>query len=570
MELRLQDLLNQKRIVTSFKKYSKTSLFILFFSCSESHNSPNISSPSIENSDPLYTQQWHLHNTGQFAFSDSGGNIGVDLNLQGVSQTGEGIVVNVIDCRLELDHEDLDGNIIVNRVKVFPSNEADCRPKAGHGTAVAGIIAAETNEVGGRGVAPSVSLISHNFLEVQGKGNEITSLNASADIANQSYGTLKRNDIRIGSGLEQAIKDRVENGRSEKGTIFVKAAGNGFGDLECLTLKTDLPPLTAGRITCQNASMDPTNTLPYNIVVAAVNANGEKSSYSTAGSAIFVSGFGGESGVDFPAIITTDKQGCNQGFSINTGTKVTRISPALDPNCNYTNFFNGTSSAVPMVSGVIALMLEANSSLTWRDVRYILVHSARKIDEDREVVKTSTKEDRVIGDATAELGWTKNAAGLEFHNWYGFGLVDASRAVRMAKGYTSSLGNSFIKVVAPLSTDQQVNQPIPNKDVNGVSDILHIDDNIIVETVRVDIKITHSYSADIGIFLVSPSGTTSLLFNFGNFFGDSDDLDFVLSTEAFYGESTRGEWKIKVIDYLQEDKGDFDNWRLEIYGAEQP
>ena len=48
------------------------------------------------------------------------------------------------------------------------------------------------------------------------------------------------------------------------------------------------------------------------------------------------------------------------------------------PDPNYTSRFNGTSASAPMVSGVIALMLEANPNLTYRDVQEILVRSARQ------------------------------------------------------------------------------------------------------------------------------------------------------------------------------------------------
>src|SRR5262249_15138039 len=49
--------------------------------------------------------------------------------------------------------------------------------------------------------------------------------------------------------------------------------------------------------------------------------------------------------------------------------------PLADPN--YTSRFNGTSAAAPLVTGVIALMLEANPNLTYRDVQEILVRSSR-------------------------------------------------------------------------------------------------------------------------------------------------------------------------------------------------
>ena len=53
-----------------------------------------------------------------------------------------------------------------------------------------------------------------------------------------------------------------------------------------------------------------------------------------------------------------------------------------DPN--FTSRFNGTSASAAMVSGVVALMLEANPNLNWRDVQEILVRSARQNDPTNE------------------------------------------------------------------------------------------------------------------------------------------------------------------------------------------
>ena len=72
--------------------------------------------------------------------------------------------------------------------------------------------------------------------------------------------------------------------------------------------------------------------------------------------------------------------------------------------------------AAPMVSGVVALMLEANPALGWRDVQEILLRSARILQ----------------GDAG---GWTTNKAGLTFHPDFGSGGVNAEDAVALARKY---------------------------------------------------------------------------------------------------------------------------------------
>src|SRR5258708_12284746 len=76
-----------------------------------------------------------------------------------------------------------------------------------------------------------------------------------------------------------------------KGGVYVKAAGNGFRDMG-QTRNCSVAPVSnccfanAAGVSCENANFDPANTLPYQVVVGAVNADGIKASYSTAGPAI--------------------------------------------------------------------------------------------------------------------------------------------------------------------------------------------------------------------------------------------------------------------------------------------
>ena len=106
-------------------------------------------------------------------------------------------------------------------------------------------------------------------------------------------------------------------------------------------------------------------------------------------------------------------------------------SHSENSNCNYHSSFNGTSSAAPTVSGVIALILEANPSLTWRDVKHILATTSIQID--------ASNSKAYLG--VNQYSWITNAANYKHHNWYGFGKINAAAAVSAAQTYTAgSLG----------------------------------------------------------------------------------------------------------------------------------
>ena len=352
----------------------------------------------------------------------------VDLNLTGVTQTGRGVVVNVVDSGMEIAHEDLKYNVVCGSINFNGGTDPTNTDSSGdHGTSVAGIIAASSNNVGGRGIAPEASLIAYNLLYpgLYNNINDIRAILATADINNQSYGRFPIYDIKADSAVEDAYIEGASSGRSGKGKIYVKGAGNNFFNsfynpiftctyiIEGRRFNLALALFTEYFASCGNPNMDPYNTLPYNIVVAAMNASGTKASYSATGSAILISGFGGEIGLSSPAMITTDQSGCNKGYARSSSRNDFNKGslPNVNQNCNYTSTFNGTSSATPTVAGVVALMLEANSNLSWRDVRHILVNTAKKVDSSRPANKTLlTKTPRTnkvdfLLDATTDLGW---------------------------------------------------------------------------------------------------------------------------------------------------------------------
>src|SRR5690606_11734118 len=149
--------------------------------------------------------------------------------------------------------------------------------------------------------------------------------------------------------------------RDGKGALFIKAAGNAFEYGSC--------GQAAPYYDCTNPAND-TGTLESNIItVAALNAKGSASSYSSAGSVVWITGMGGEygdngnygegpgeNGTDGPTIFSTDIRGCIDGYS-RTGAntpflrgQTERDGRPDNADCDYT-YMNGTSAATPTISG---------------------------------------------------------------------------------------------------------------------------------------------------------------------------------------------------------------------------
>ena len=550
----------------------------------------------------------HLNNTGQTNFATNGGTAGQDLNLDSVivdGITGDGVVVSVIDDGLEIAHEDLVDNVIngswdfVNedsdptQASECTSDEIEAESCGGHGTSIAGIIGAKGwNNIGVRGIAPDVSLIGYNFLESGDGVDYLESLgtnpsgSVTADIYNMSFGAgypddddgnqLANYDLPefMSTTYEDAFINGVTNLRNGKGALYIWSAGNEYAEES-----VDGVCGTGQPLSCTEISLDNKSGIPYIIPVAALDADGIKTSYSTTGPAMWVSGFAGENGANQsvmnsqgyetvsglyePATMTVDRSSCQLGYVSNT-TATTSYSNAFEnpaghsenPNCNYTSTFNGTSAAAPTVSGVIALMLEANPDLTWRDVKHILVTSSEKIDDSR-----STSHGGIT-----QYSWVENSAGHEHHNWYGFGKVNAAAAVAAAQDITPNNLGSFIDTGFVGYT---VDASLPDNSSGTVSlDITKPSgSNGIVEFVRLSIDFEHSEAFSLGMRLQSPSGTVvNIMQPFTNINDPGGDYWIDIGVSAFYGEVMEGSWTLEITDYSEGVTGTLNQWGIQVYG----
>ncbi len=550
--------------------------------------------------DPLADMQWHLTNTGQRAFANEGGEPGEDLDMAralAAGHSGNGVRIAIADTGLEVCHGDLAANVepgasynvnVSHWSGALASDPFNFSTVGDHGTSVAGVAAAVLdNGVGGRGVASEARLRGYNVLEAidwarartDSLGGSSTNPNSTdVDIFNLSFGSLGIEDNSDSETVVALYRNGVTNLRDGLGAIYVKSAGNGFQRCRSMSRSVNTS------IGCLSSNSDPTNNLPYLIVVSAFNASGERASYSGVGANLWISAPAGQYGNEHPAIITTDQRGHNRGYDV-LSPRGLSLDDSANANGDYVSSFNGTSAAAPNASGAIALLLAEYPGLTWRDVKHILAKTARQIDPHRPEVRYGSggaayllEEPWADEDPaerarnwyrfgavpyTLQLPWVTNAAGYAFHNWYGFGALSVDGALEFAASYKPDSLGEFTETD---TFGSEASADIPDFDSSGRSQSLVVDGlsaEADIEAVTLEIEVTHPNTNDLGIHLVSPSGTESILNPvFNEVLAGNADLDWHLLSNAFYGESPNGEWTLKVVDAAPGDSGTLNGWRL--------
>ena len=533
------------------------------------------SSSSVATGDPFLKYAWHLSNSGQKVFAAVAGTAGFDMNLTTTWQRGilgRGVQIQVSDDGLDDAHEDLKGNFsYLNESKNYTTSSpflatlaAPISVDDNHGTAVAGLIAAVGNNgLGTVGVAPKASLTIANFLSTavsQSLVKELDQASGNFAISNMSWGFPQNELTPVDPTYAAQLKSMITTKRGGKGALFVKAAGNEY--VTYCNGSMTLP--------CVGSSnFDGDNVLPYLIVVAALNAKGEQSSYSSNGSDIWITAFGGEYGDDTPAMLTTDRTGCSMGYS-----KSGEL-PAFDggtsgenPTCSYTSKFNGTSSAAPTLTGAIALLLEANPNLTWREIKYILA-------------TTATVDGYATGTQTHPLGlalptgydwdqkWITNSAQFRFHNAFGFGRVNVDAAVTRAQSLpVSPLALGTYTETNWANANTGLSTAISDNSATGATSILNVVTALTVEAVQIKVSVTHADVSELALELTSPSGTRSVLVPALNALtGIPNFVNDIFLTNAFYQETSVGNWTLKVIDAKTGNTGTLTSFSLNIFGG---
>ncbi len=308
--------------------------------------------------------------------------------------------------------------------------------------------------------------------------------------------------------IANALQKGIDDGRGGKGTIFVFASGNEFDKFEDVNFNG----YTNSRFT---------------ISVGAVTKNGLHTDYSTAGAALFVS--------------------APVGGRLDTGKLLTA---GIGDTCKDSG--TGTSNAAPVVSAVIALMLEANSELTWRDVQGIIAETSTYVDDPEDDTDT------------------ENAAGFQHSDWYGFGIVNAKGAVDAAKDW--DLWTEELEVIGK----QEENAVLSDNEGNLFESTIEIDADpgFLIESTVIRLELSHYNRGDLEITLTSPSGTVSVLHP-GKLPEDTDGVDqWKLMTLKNWGETPPGVWTLTIRDLVDRTDNNeakpndnvFEQWELVVYG----
>ncbi len=542
---------------------------------------------------PLKTQQWHLKNTGQKAYAGLAGIAGNDIHQDTAIREGylgKGIRIAISDSGIHETHRGLSPNIMTSGSRNYLINYATTKSWDGssspatntagdaHGTAVAGLLAERGwTDLGGRGVAPLASISGFLFIQAQDQLSARGYLTAGIhdqfdgnfDIFNYSWGDSQCYLGQYDDPYSQKLQAGITNLRGGRGAIYIMAAGNDFYGY----LKDCYPSSAASSTYLGNANHSELATTPFTILIGAVNADGVSSSYSSPGSNVWVSAPGGEYGLTTsassfqeyiqPGLITTDFVGCSLGLkTVSAANAPFNQGTAPNSTCEHSSTMNGTSGAAPLVSGAAALMLNANPNLNWRDVKHILAVTADKVDTNAGPTAHPIASSSLSG-YTYQQGWVTNAAGYRFHNWYGFGRIHVDHAVAMAKTYVSSLG--IFKSTGYKYNSGVLNVAVPAASAAGITQTLAVTENWSIEAVQVKFS-ARSCLGNVGVELTSPSGTKSILLNVNSGILDTSTTNHVLLSNAFYGETSLGNWTLRVISGAANCAPTLVSWQLNISG----
>lgn len=518
--------------------------------------------------------QWHLVNRLPV---EANLNAGVDAGLAGAWEaglTGSGVTIGILDDGTEGDHPDLAAGFRNDLSWDFGASSGRNRASENrggpvidtlgsegdnHGTAVAGVAAARGgNGIGTTGAAPQAGIAALRVLakafgrsqdaaeaaairyqgqtDRRGQPDPFAPVNWAAGVPvrvkNHSYGP---ENPFLASSRGTIVPALAESARH--GVIHVASAGNERGTYP--TADANKSELAAD---------------PNVITVAALGSDAVFADYSSYGANVFVTAPSSSSGRF--AIATTDRAGFDLGYNLDPEFEDPFFAETADGNA--TSTFGGTSSAAPLVAGIMALGVEANPALDVRMAKHVLARTSRVVD-------------------AGSPSWTTNAAGLNFSENYGFGLIDAAAFTSRVREVTAvsplvSHASPAVRVNAGFTPTRTVLTKSYTVPAGATTAPL--------ETVRVTLNVANlqsnirtyrngagsgrgAISGDLEAHVTSPSGTRYRLFADDRFLVGGEDqanrygepgarprstLNWTFTSNAFWGETATGTWTVELAN----------------------
>ncbi|XP_061173285.1 furin-like protease kpc-1, partial [Saccostrea echinata] len=474
--------------------------------------------------DRLWRSQWYLNggarlgNSGQF-----------DMSVKGAWQmgyTGKGVVVSILDDGIEHTHDDLKENYDpyasydVNNHDPDPIPRYDPTNENRHGTRCAGEVAAKANNnkcVVGAAYNSRIGGIRMLDGDVS-DAVEAASLSfnrSHIDIYSSSWGPDDDGRVVDGPGplAKKAFISGIEQGRGGKGSIFVWASGNGGNAFDSCN--------------CDGY----TNSI-YTMSISSTSEHGRKPWYLEECSS---------------TLATTYSSGAYNEKQI--------ISTDLHNHC--TSSHTGTSASAPLAAGLVALLLEANPTLTWRDVQYITLLTSNP-------------------DPMEDGNWITNAKNRKVSLRYGYGLMNATAMVDYGLRWTNVPPKHICTVLSNAIHVNLMGSPYTSQvrtdGCRGTANEVNY-----LEHVQAKITLTYYRRGNLVIHLTSPSGTRSTILpkrpsdmNNGGF------VQWAFLSVHFWEENPTGTWKLEITDEHSSTswprppagvKGQLSSWSLILHGT---
>lgn len=460
-------------------------------------------------SDSKWTEMWNLN-----------GQVLPSMKVKeawSMGRSGSGVTVAVVDDGVQLNHPDLRKNIDSANSYDYYNGDSNPTPRSvndSHGTKVTGLLAAEANNSQCIvGVAHQSTVIGIKLLGDLGITDvtEALSLNhnlANVDIYTNSWGPSDGfGYTRPGSVTKSAFYDGVTKGRGGKGSIYVWAAGNG-----------------GLRDNCNGDGY--VNSI-YTIPITSVGADGRAADYAEVCAPVFAATYSGNK-------------------------RKNLTSTSLSSSC--VTGLRGTSFSTPLAAGMIALALQTNPSLTWRDVQHLVVETSKRHDLQDDF-----------------SNWQLNGAGFNVSQVLGFGLMDAEALVNRAKTWVS-VPEQISCSSSEFYVAQSTNLHMP--EVWSMRQIKSGEECEIDSLEHVEVKVSFSYSSRRGnsiLLLESPAGTKSYLMTHRPWdsieYSDPGSVFWYFSSVHFWGENINGTWKLTAkTDDEFFTRVTLQSWKINFYG----